>query len=46
VGPLGEHRESTVGKGGESIVESHHLQGCSPPSLSIKADGFVPTSKY
>jgi hypothetical protein len=45
-GPLGESGGSSVGKGGESDVETQDLQGCSPRLCWLRADGLVPASKY
>jgi hypothetical protein len=39
MGPFGEIKGSSVGKGGESNIESQHLQGgsCDTPSVTIVA---------
>jgi hypothetical protein len=45
-GPLGESGGPLVGKGGESDVESRHLQGCSPRLCQLRTDGLAPVIKY
>jgi hypothetical protein len=42
MGPLGGKRRSSVGKVGESDVESRHLQGCSPCLYWLRNDGLAP----
>jgi hypothetical protein len=46
VGPLGESEGMSIGKGGESVVKSWHLKGCSPCLSQLRTDGLVNTSKY
>jgi hypothetical protein len=46
VGPLGESRGPSVGKGRECDVESRRLQGCSPCLCQLRTDGLASTSKY
>jgi hypothetical protein len=45
-GSLGESGGASVGKGGESDVESQHLQGCSPCMCQLRIYGLVPVNKY
>jgi hypothetical protein len=45
-GPLEESGELSVGKGGESVVESRHLQRCSPRLCRLRTEWLVPVSKY
>jgi hypothetical protein len=45
-GPLEEREGSLVGKGGESDVESWHLQGCSPHLCRLSIDGLATMRKY
>jgi hypothetical protein len=45
-GPLGESGGPSTRKGGESDVESWHLQGCSSSLCRLRTDGLVPMSKY
>jgi hypothetical protein len=45
-GALGESGGPSVGKCGESDVESRHLQGYSHRFYRLRTDGLVPTSKY
>jgi hypothetical protein len=45
MGPLGESRGLSVGKGGESDVESQHFKGCSPYLCRLRTEGLVPMSK-
>jgi hypothetical protein len=44
--PLGESRVSSVGKGGESDVESRHLKGCSPRLCRLRIKELLSVSKY
>jgi hypothetical protein len=46
VGPLGESDGPSVGKDGESDVESRHLQGCSSHLCRLRIEWLVPASKY
>jgi hypothetical protein len=46
VGAIGESEGPSVGKGGKSVVERWHLQGCSPHLCRLRIDGMVSTSKY
>jgi hypothetical protein len=39
-------KQRTVGNGGESDVQSQHLQGCSPRLCWLRTEGLVPMSKY
>jgi hypothetical protein len=41
-GPLGENGGSSVGKGGERVVESRDLQGGSPRPCRLSTDGLAP----
>jgi hypothetical protein len=41
-----ENGGSSVEKGGESVVESRHLQGYSPRLCRLRTDGLVLASKY
>jgi hypothetical protein len=45
-GPLGESGGLLVGKGGESDVESRHLQSCSPRLCQLRTDGLAPVIRY
>jgi hypothetical protein len=45
-GLLGESGVPSVGKDGESDVESRYLQDCSPRLCQLRTDGLVPMSKY
>jgi hypothetical protein len=36
----------SIGKGGESDVESRDLQGCIIRLCRLRTDGLVPVSKY
>jgi hypothetical protein len=44
--PLGESRGSSVGKDGESDVESWHLQGGSLHLCRLRTKRLIPASKY
>jgi hypothetical protein len=46
MGVLGESGGLSVGKGGESDVESWHLQGGSPRLCWLRIDGLAYVSKY
>jgi hypothetical protein len=46
MGPLGESGGPSVSEGGESDVESRHLQGCSPHPCRLRTDGLAPAGKY
>jgi hypothetical protein len=46
MGPLGENRGLSVGKGEKSDVESRDLQGCIPCLCRLRTDGLIHVSKY
>jgi hypothetical protein len=43
---VGESGGPLVEKGGQSDMESWHLQGCSPRLCQLRTDGLAPVSKY
>jgi hypothetical protein len=45
-GPLGERGELSVGKVGESDVESQRLQGANPCLCRLRTNRLVPANKY
>jgi hypothetical protein len=45
-GPLGGKWRPLIGKVGEWVMESRHLQGCSPRLCRLRTDGLAPASKY
>jgi hypothetical protein len=44
--PVGESGGLSVGKGGQSDVESRHLQGFSSHLCQLRTDGLAPVIKY